>query len=131
MIVRRLASRGVVRRGSTDQEPRRKRGSRYLLIIFSAGALAGLASLLGVWPFGDVRAEINRWLYRVPPAIQASTIFPAVQPVHQVVNVYDPPPATHKPIPQPTSPATDRPHASPTDRPHASPTPGTSPRPDD
>jgi hypothetical protein len=131
MIVRRLAARGIVRRGSTDEEPRRKRASRYLLIIFSAGALAGLASLLGVWPFGDVRAEINRLLYRVPPAIAASTIFPAVQPVHQVVDVYDPPPASRRTQPQPTSPATSPPHASPTGRPHASPTPATSPRPDD
>lgn len=123
MIVRRLASRGVVRRGSTEEEPRRRRASRYLLIIFSAGALAGLASLLGVWPFGDVRAEIERWLYGTPPPIQASSIFPAVQPVHQLVNVYDPPPATHRTAPQPTSPATKSPTASPTPR--------TSPPPDD
>ena len=92
MIVRRMAARGAVRRGSTDKEPRRKRAARYLLIIFSAGALAGLASLIGVWPFGDVKAEIDRLVYGTPPQIQASSIFPPVQPVHQVVNVYDPPP---------------------------------------
>lgn len=126
MIVRRLASRGLVRRGSTDEEPRRKRASRYLLIIFSAGALAGLASLLGVWPFGDVRAQINRWLYTSPPEIQASTIFPAVQPVHQTVDVYDPPPAARKTAPQPTSPGTNPPHT-----PRPSPTARPSPPPDD
>jgi hypothetical protein len=126
MIVRRLAARGVVRKGSTEEEPRRKRASRYLLIIFSAGALAGVASLLGVWPFGGVQAVVNRLLYSASPQIQASSIFPAVQPVHQVIDVYDPPPARAR-TPQPTS----APHASPTPRHSPTPRPTPSHPPDD
>lgn len=124
MIVRRLAARGVVRRGSTEKEPRRRRASRYLLIIFSAGALTGVASLLGVWPFGGVHALVDRLLYSSPSQIAASTIFPPVPPVHQVVNVYDPPPASRSSAPKP--PAT-----GPTSPPRGSSASGTrtSPRP--
>lgn len=114
MIVRRLAARGLARAGSTDEDPRRKRASRYLLIIFSAGAISGLAALIGLGPFSDLHVLINQWVYGGPGQIQASSVFPAVQPTHRSVDVDDsPPPATargaeappsSRPTPPPSSP---------------------------
>lgn len=120
MIVRRLASRGLAHAGSTDADPRRKRASRYLLIIFSAGAISGLAALIGIGPFGDLRALVNAAVYGGPGEIRASEVFPSAQPTHKTVNVYDPPPAAAQPAPTRTAaPAGSppRPTAEPTAEP--------------
>jgi hypothetical protein len=126
MIVRRLAARGLARTGSTEEDPRRKRAAKYLLIIFSAGAISGVAALIGLGPFGDLRALINGWVYGGPGQITASSVFPAVQPTHKTVNVYDPPPPARS-TSRPTSPATSNPQASPSPRRTFSPRPTPSP----
>lgn len=126
MIVRRLASRRLVKSGSTEEEPRRKRARRFVVLIFGSGMLAGTAAALGIWPFGSfatLYAEL------VPPdqapQALASKIFPAVQPVHKTVDVY----ASPKPRPPAT---TSRPTSAPTPpRPTASPRPTESPEPGD
>ena len=125
MIVRRLASRGLAHTGSTEADPRRKRASRYLLIIFSAGAISGLAALIGIGPFSDLRVLVNAAVYGGPSQIQASAVFPSAQPTHKTVNVYDPPPAaaeqeptrapTHVPSPSAGSTPRPSPRPSPTD----------------
>ena len=120
MIVRRLAARGLARAGSTEEDPRRKRAKRYLLIVFSAGAISGLAALIGIGPFGDLRALINEWVYGGPSQINASAVFPVAQPSHKTVDVYDPAPPAR---------STSRPTSAPTSRPVASPSPTRSPRP--
>lgn len=126
MIVRRLAARGLTSAGSTEEDPRRRRAYRFLLIVFSAGAISGLAALIGLGPFGDLRALINVWIYGGPNQIQASSVFPLPQPTHKTVDVYASPPAAR---------ATSRPTeggggtANPSPRPSGS--PRTSPPPDD
>jgi len=126
MIVRRLAARGVVKTGSTEEEPRRKRAKRFLLIVFSFGALSGVLALLGIPPFGNLQTLINQLFYSGPNTISASTLFPPVQAVHKVVDVYDPPPpAAHRSAPNPVA----APQPTPTRTPR--PTPSGSPPPDD
>ena len=123
MIVRRLAARGLARTGSTEEDPRRKRAKRYLLIVFSAGAISGLAALIGVGPFGDLRHLIDETIYGGPAEINASSLFPAAKPTYKTVDVYDPAPPA-----RPTS--TAGPSAAPTPSAAAStPSPRRSPRP--
>ena len=92
MIVRRLAARGLAATGSTEAEPRRKRAARYLLIVSSAGAISGLAALIGLGPFGDLRHLIDAPVSG-PNQIRASAVFPTPQPTHKTVDVYDGAPA--------------------------------------
>jgi hypothetical protein len=128
MIVRRLAARRLVKTGSTEEEPRRKRAARFLLVIFGAGTLAGTAASLGIWPFGSFQTLFAEVVPRSgPPLISAQSIFPPVQPVHKTVDVY----ATAPPVrrTQPTANPTDRPSQPP--RPSQSPRPSGSPSPDD
>jgi hypothetical protein len=122
MIVRRLAARGLVRTGSTEEDPRRRRAYRYLLIIFSAGAISGVAALIGLGPFSDLRVLINDWVYGGPGQIQASSLFPVAQPTHKTVDVYDPPPPA-------AVRATNPPSSTTHPQPSLSPMPSGSPRP--
>ena len=120
MIVRRLAARRLVRKGSTEEEPKRKRGFRFFLVIFTAGTLAGSAAWLGIWPFGNVQRLVKDVFGNGSnPVIAAKTVFPSVQPTHQTVNVYDPAPPARQTAP----PAQQSP------RPSQSPLPSGSPRP--
>ena len=112
MIVRRLASRRLVRNGSTEEEPRRKRAARFLLIIFTAGVFAGVAAWLDVWPFGNIHTLIAEVFGSGGPSqIDAQTVYPSVAPVQKTVDVYATPPPARRT--QPTAPASSRPHASP------------------
>ena len=128
MIVRRLVARGLARTGSTEEDPRRRRAKRYLLIVFSAGTISGLAALIGLGPFGDLQVLINDWVYGGPAAINASAVFPTPAPTHRTVDVYDPAPVS-RPTSQPTTQPTVRPTSSPTRRPRSSPSPSLTPRP--
>lgn len=126
MIVRRLASRRLVKKGSTEEEPRRKRATRFLLLVFAAGAFSGLAAWLDVWPFGNVHTLITEVFGSTagPPQISATSVFPSVQPVHRTVDVYDPAPARRtQPPPQPGP--------SPSGSPQPSGSPRPSPPPDE
>lgn len=95
--------------------------------MLSAGAISGLAALIGIAPFGDLRVLINDSVYGGPNQIQAGSVFPAVQPTHKTVDVYDaaPPPARS------SAPPTSQPQASPGSSPRPSHSPRPSPSPDD
>lgn len=123
MILRRPATHGKTKAAS-GQEGGRSRARRYAALIFGAGIVSGTAALAGIPPFGSLQAliaPISQFLHPQPASgpIQASTIFPPVPPVHQVVDVYDPPPA---PQPPRTGPA-PHPNASPTPPLRSSPSP--------
>jgi len=122
MIVRRLAARRLVKSGSTEEEPRRKRAARFLLAILIAGLISGVDAWLGLWPFGSVQALVKNAL-GTAQQLPAQAVFPSVQPTYKTVDVYDPPPASR---PAPTSQPTSRPTPSHSPRP----TPRGSPSPD-
>lgn len=125
MIVRRLAARRLVRTGSTQEEPTRRRAARFLLAILVAGLLAGVAAWLDVWPFGTVHALIKD-TFSTAPQLPAQAIFPPVEPTHRTVDVYDPAPVQR---PEPGNNPTARP--SPSISPHPRPTPSGSPPPNE
>ncbi|HKV87721.1 MAG TPA: hypothetical protein VJT78_06970 [Candidatus Dormibacteraeota bacterium] len=113
MIVRRLASRRLVKTGSTEEEPRRKRAVRFLVLIIGSGTFAGAAAAIGIWPFGSVQALYAEvFPTSGPPALAATTIFPAVQPIHKTVDVYQTPAPVRRS--QPTAAPTQRPSPHPT-----------------
>ena len=129
MIVRRLASRRLVKSGSTTEEPRRRRAARFVLAILIAGLLSFIAAWTGLWPFGNVQALIKT-AFPNTQQLPAQILFPPVQPTHKTVDVYDPAPAPPRSAPtQPPSTATPR--TTPMTTPRTTPrtTPGTSPRP--
>ena len=126
MIVRRLAARRLVKAGSTEEEPRRKRAARFLLMILGTGVFAGTAASLGIWPFGSFQTLFAEVVPRSgPPAVSAQSIFPPAQPIHKTVDVYaSPPPARRaQPTAAPTARPTQAPRSSPSPRPSGSPPP--------
>lgn len=116
MIVRRLAARRLVKSGSTEEEPRRKRAARFLLAILVAGLVSGVAAWLDIPPFGNVQALVRNSFAGSARQLPAQILFPAVQPTHKTVDVYDPPPAPRTQPTQPTQP-TANPSSHPTPRP--------------
>ncbi|HET7420651.1 MAG TPA: hypothetical protein VFL27_09740 [Candidatus Dormibacteraeota bacterium] len=107
MIVRRLASRRLVKSGSTEEEPRRRRAKRFLLAILVAGLLSGVDAWLGIWPFGNVQALIQT-AFPNTHQVPAQSVFPPVQPTHKTVDVYEPPPPpATTPRPEPSEPGDD------------------------
>ncbi|MGA7912820.1 MAG: hypothetical protein WB682_15325 [Candidatus Dormiibacterota bacterium] len=81
-----------------ERKPRKNRALRFLVLTLGSGALAallaiviaGIPTVLGLaFPTGPT------------PEIQASAIFPPVQPVRKVIDVYDPPKQAPRPRPQP------------------------------
>jgi hypothetical protein len=118
MIVRRLASRRLVRSGSTEEEPRRKRTFRFLVLVFGSGIVAGTAAALGIWPFGSFQALYAEVVPSSgPPQLSATSIFPAAKPIHKTVDVYQSPAPVRRSVP----PAT--PSSRPTPGPTATPSP--------
>ena len=135
MIAGRIRPRTAVNGHGEPGDRKRSRLGRYLVLIFGAGVVSGTAALAGIPPFGSLQAllaPISQLLHPQPPAapIQASAIFPPVPPVHQIIDVYDPPPpaprATSAPRPPAASP---KPKASPSPRPSPSPTLRSTPSP--
>jgi NAD-dependent SIR2 family protein deacetylase len=112
MIVRRLASRRLVRNGSTEEEPRRKRAARFLVLIVGSGIFAGTAAALGIWPFGSFQAMYAEVFPTGGPSeLSAASIFPSVAPIQKTVDVYQTPRPVRRS--QPTAAPTSRPAASP------------------
>ena len=126
MIVRRLASRRLVKSGSTEEEPRRKRAARFTVLILGSGIFAGTAAAIGIWPFGSFQT-LYAQVFPTDGAAQVSavTIFPAAQPIHKTVDVYQTPAPVRRsqPAPVPTSGPTAAPAPEPTE-PQESPEPG-------
>jgi hypothetical protein len=128
MIVRRLAARRLVKSGSTEEEPRRKRAARFLLAILVAGLISGVDAWLGLWPFGSVQAMLKSALGNAPQ-LPAQVVFPSVQPTHRTVDVYDSAPVQHSNAPATSAPTT-APRTTPTPRQSPQPRPSGSPPPD-
>ena len=126
MRVRRIAARAAIRTGSTDEQPKQNRTGRFAVLILGAGGISGVAAMLGVWPFGSLQVFVSQVVHGPPTGpIEARSIFRSVPPVHQVIDVYDPPPAA---APQPPAaaapkPSPQPPQATPTPRHHPSPSP--------
>lgn len=115
---------GPTKAAARERKPSRNRVGHYLVVILGSGALAALLALL--------IAGIPTVLSVAFPAtqqIQATQVFPSVSPVHQVVNVYDPPKYTAPPTSRPTQPPAV--HSSPPPSDDGGHTPGGSPPPDD
>jgi outer membrane biosynthesis protein TonB len=92
-----------------------------LVVTLSAGVLAGVAAMLGIWPFSGLQVLATQLVHGDAPAmIQAHSLFPPVAPVHKTVDVYDPP----RPQPAPPNPPS---HPSP--KPEPSPSPDHDPSP--
>lgn len=118
MIVRRLVSRRAARKGSTAEEPKRERAARFVVIVLSAGLLAGVSAWLNIWPFGNVQQIIAAVFGSGTVQVSAVSVFPSVGPVHKVVDVYStPPPRTTSAPPRTTNP-------TPPTSPQESPEPG-------
>lgn len=81
------------------RKPRPNRSGHFAALTLSAGAVAAVAALLGVWPFGGLQAIVTHAFH--PPAaaspLEAQLLFPPVGPVHKVVDVYDPAPQAAPP----------------------------------
>ena len=122
MSVRRIAARAAIRAAAGHQQPRKSRTGGFALLILGAGGISGVAALLGVPPFGNLQVFV-RQIVQGPPSgpIEARSIFPAVPPVHQVIDVYDPAPPPPPPAAAPAPPAAPAP--KPPQTPQATPTP--------
>jgi hypothetical protein len=95
--LRRKPVRATFGARSAEARPKHNRAGRYAVLVLSGGALAGVAALFGVGPFGNLQVTVSKAFHQTPVAspIEAQAIFPAVGPVHRVLDVYDaPPPAT-------------------------------------
>jgi hypothetical protein len=138
MIIR-LPGTGSVKAGMQKREPKRNRAGLFAVITFGAGGISGLAAMAGIWPFSGLQAFLPTigaasHLVTGDPStqIQASSIFPAVPPIHKVIDVYDPPPPAPRQQPAPPQPPattpTPRHHPSPSPTPiHSSPSPSATP----
>jgi hypothetical protein len=104
MFVRRLANMRPARSTARDRTPRKSRVWRFVFITFGSGALA---ALIAIAIAGAPTVLSVAFPADSPPQIDASVLFPPAQPVHKVVNVYDPPPR-QAPAPRPVAP-TSRP----------------------
>jgi hypothetical protein len=127
MSVRRIVARGAFRTDSAEKQPKQNRTGRFAVLILGAGAVSGTAAMLGVWPFGSLQLFVTQIIHGPPTGpIEARSIFPPVPPVHQVIDVYDPPPPAAPPAPvaPPAKASPKPPQATPTPRhEHPSPSP--------
>ena len=84
------------------REKGKNRSGTFTVLTFGAAAVAFMLALFGVGPFA-VQALVVTFAAGDGP-IPASAVFPAVQPTHKTVIVYDPPksaPASPRPAPSP------------------------------
>jgi hypothetical protein len=95
MDVRWVPTDRTVKANLDQPKTKRNRVRRFALVTLSAGAISGVGAMFGIWPFSGLQVLATQLVQAAPAnsAIQARTLFPPVPPVHQVVDVYDPPPA--------------------------------------
>ncbi len=116
-MIRRIAIGRSMKTAPRDRKPRKNRAVRFLILTLGSGALAalfaiaiaGIPTVLGVvFPAGAA------------PEIKASALFPPVQPVHKVIDVYDPPPPRAAPRSAPPAAEPVEPTAEPSHQPEPS-----------
>jgi hypothetical protein len=84
----------TTRRDLLQRKPKRKRALLFGVLTLGAGAVAGIAALVVATLALSLEAlakDFDVHGNAAAPVIAPSTLFPAVPPVHRVVNVYDPP----------------------------------------
>jgi hypothetical protein len=94
MIIRKLAMSRNARAGYQQQRPNRSRARLFTWLTLASGAAAGIAAMVATsLGFGlqTLAADVDAHRNTAPPSIGARTLSPPVQPVHKVVDVYDPP----------------------------------------
>jgi hypothetical protein len=84
------------------RKPQKTRTGLFVALTAGAGAVCGLAAVLGVGPFSALHASANYAGGKQPVVtpiapIEARTLFPSVPPVTKVVNVSDAPMAPRPP----------------------------------
>lgn len=115
----RLAAGRHNRPESRERKPKPNRVGHFLAVTLGSGVIAALLAIV----IAAGQAMVAAALPPDPtPQIAANTLFPAVPPVHKVVDVYDPAPPQAPP----------RPQSTPTPKPvHGSPSPQPTRPPDD
>ena len=97
-----------------DRKPRKNRSLRFLVLTLGSGAIAALFAIV----IAGIPTVLGLVFPTAPaPVIQASTFFPPVQPVHKVIDVYDPPTQAPRPQPEPSEQAAGAPAAEPSQQP--------------
>jgi hypothetical protein len=125
--MKRLAARQAVRPEARERKAKPNRVAHFLAITVGSGVIAALLAV--VIAAGQAMVAAARPT-DPPPRIAAGTLFPAVPPVHKVVDVYDPappPPPVQRPTAEPTAEPTRTPHPTPSGHPTPSAHPTPSP----
>lgn len=105
-MISRLAIGRSMKTAPRDRKPRKNRILRFLVLTVGSGALAALLAIA----IAGVPTVLGLVFPTSPaPEIQSSAIFPPVQPVHKVIDVYDPPKQAPRPQPEPPEGATGQP----------------------
>jgi hypothetical protein len=105
-MISRLAIGRSMKTAPRDRKPRKNRVLRFLVLTVGSGALAALLAIA----IAGVPTVLGLVFPTSPaPEIQAGAIFPPVQPVHKVIDVYDPPKQAPRPQPEPPEGATGQP----------------------
>lgn len=84
---------------SHRRTPTRTRAWEFILLTLGAGVVSGTLALVGPGVVTKAGAEVpKRVAATTSQPIQASTLYPPVGAQHQVIDVYDPPPAAAAPV---------------------------------
>jgi len=97
MSLSRAAVSGTALRDKSKDQPRRHRFGLLLLLSLAAGGAAGIFAFAVMWVptlFGVFHAGPTQ------PQIEASLIFPSAAPIHNTINVVDPPVYTAPYVPR-------------------------------
>lgn len=98
MDVRKSEGVRIIRADAAQPKAKQNRTRRFVALSVGASAASGLAAVLGIGPFAALHASANIGNTHPPGRpIEARTLFPAVQPLHKVVDVNDPPQAPRPP----------------------------------
>ena len=112
-MISRLAIGRSMKTAPRERMPRKNRAVRFLFLTLGSGALAALLAIV----IAGVPTVLGLVFPTGPsPEIQASVIFPPVQPVHKVIDVYDPPRQAPRPQPRPTAERAGEPAAEASER---------------
>lgn len=105
-MISRLAIGRSAKTAPRDRKPRKNRILRFLVLTLGSGVIAALLAIA----IAGVPTVLGLVFPTAPaPEIQADAIFPPVQPVHKVIDVYDPPKQAPRPQPEPSEGATGSP----------------------
>jgi hypothetical protein len=123
MSVRRIELKGAAQPELGREKPRKQRLGLLFLLSLGGGTVAGAVAFMIIWiPTVFALANANTPV----PQLAAKSLFPPAAPLHQTINITDPP-VYRAPAPATSVPASPSP--SPAASPSPSPRPSSSPRP--